>query len=94
MLKSGDTLQAVKLISLEASKPPRLDVLVQQTPSAPQTDVILVVRNVKLNRRNEITNDVLKGVLTANEFASFSRSVSEPQGLRPGEPSSATPLIT
>lgn len=94
MLKSGDTLQAVKLISLEASKPPRLDVLVQQTPSALQTDVILVVRNVKLNRRNEITNDVLKGVLTANEFASFSRSVSEPQALRTGEPSSATPLIT
>lgn len=94
MLKSGDTLQAMKLISLEAPKPPRLDVLVQQTPSAPQTDVILVVRDVKLNRRNEITSDVLKVVLTANEFASFSRSIGEPQRLQTGQPSSATPLIT
>lgn len=92
-VKSGDTMQAARMIVPEAAKPPRIDLMAQYTPSAPQSDVILTVRDVKLNRRQEAPSDVLKVVLTASEFSAFARSLGVQQGVQTGEASSNSPLI-
>lgn len=83
LLKADDTRQAFKMVTGTASTPPRVDVVVQQTPTAPQTDVILTIRETRLNRRQEMSGDKMKGVISAQEFSDLSRMVSGGQNAQP-----------
>jgi len=80
LLNEGDTREAYKMVNVSPGVPPRVDVVVQQTPSAPQTDVILTVRETRMNRKQEASGDKLKGVLSAQEFADLSRALNTVQG--------------
>jgi hypothetical protein len=83
LLKDGDTRQAFKMVSSSPLTPPRVDVVVQQTLNAPQTDVILTVRETRLNRKQETSGDKMKGVLSPQEFTDLSRTVNAVQQPQP-----------
>jgi len=79
LLNDGDTRQAFKMVTNAALTPPRVDVVYQQTPNVPQTDVILTVKETRLNRKQETSGDKMKGVLSPSEFADLSRMVNASQ---------------
>jgi hypothetical protein len=83
LLQAGDTRQAFRMVGNTPLTPPRVDVVVQQTPSSPQTDVILTVRETRLNRKQEISGDKMKGVLPSQEFADLGRLLSSGQTAQP-----------
>jgi hypothetical protein len=79
LIKANDLRQAFKMVSTAPMTGNRLDVVAQQTPSAPQSDVILTIKETRVNRRNQNSGDKMKGVISAQEFADLSRTVAPTQ---------------
>jgi hypothetical protein len=86
LLKDGDTTNAFRMVSTAPMDAPRVDLVVQRTPSAPQSDVILGVKEIKLNRRKEISSDKMKGVLSAQEFSTLARLVENQSSVNVAAP--------
>jgi hypothetical protein len=79
LLKAGDLRSAFKMVTTASLSGNRVDVLVQQTPSAPQTDVVLSVNETRVNRKNTNSGLKMRGVLSAQEFADLNRMVTGAQ---------------
>lgn len=79
LIKSGDLRGAFKMVTTAPMSGHTVDVLVQQTPSAPQTDVVLSINETRVNRKNSNSGLKMRGVLSAQEFADLNRMVSGAQ---------------
>jgi hypothetical protein len=83
LLKAGDTRQAFKMVTKAAMNGHRVDVVAQQTPSAPQTDVVLTIKETRVNRKNQNSGTKMQGMISAQEFADLSRMISGAQSTQP-----------
>jgi hypothetical protein len=80
LLKNGDLTDAFKMVMGAISATPRVDIIVQRTASAPQSDVILTVKETRLTQRRETSGDKMKGVLSAQEYNDMTRTLTAAQG--------------
>ncbi len=79
LLKADDLRGAFKMVMTAPMTGNRVDVLFQQTPTAPQSDVILSVNETRVNRKNQSSGTKMRGVISAQEFADLNRMVSGAQ---------------
>ncbi len=61
----------------------RLDLVAYQTPNAPNSDVVLGINSITMNRNREISSNVMKVLLTPQEFADLNRMLSSGQSVQP-----------
>jgi hypothetical protein len=73
-----------------AASAARLDLVAYQTPTAPNSDVVLGVNSITLNRNQEVSSSLIKVLLTPQEFSDLSRMVSGGQSAQPSSPSLTT----
>ncbi len=85
LLKEGDTLSAFKMVTGTKLSAPRVDIQIQRIPVAPQSNMVLNVKETRLNRKREVTADKMKGLLSPTEFSTLSRMT----GVSLGTPISA-----
>ncbi|MEO8611474.1 MAG: lysostaphin resistance A-like protein [Chloroflexota bacterium] len=80
LLKSGDVNGAFKMVNNAPNNGNRVDVVAQYTPSVPQSDVIVTIKETRVNRRRRQTSATkMRGVLSTQEFNDLVRMVSGTQ---------------
>lgn len=83
LMKAGDIRGAFKMVNNIATSGHRVDVVAQYTPSVPQSDVILTIKETRINRKRQTSGTKMRGVLSAQEFADLNRMVSDAQSAQP-----------
>jgi hypothetical protein len=66
-----------------AASAARLDLVAYQTPTAPNSDVVLGLNNITLNRNQEVSSSVMKVLLTPQEFSDLNRMLNSGQNPSP-----------
>jgi hypothetical protein len=83
LIKAGDIRGAFKMVSNTPVSGHRVDVVAQYTPSVPQSDVILTVKETRINRKRQTSGTKMRGVVSAQEFADLTRMIGGAQSAQP-----------
>jgi len=93
LLKNADYNEAAKLVNPGAGTMPYLALVVQGTPSAPQSDVVLSLKEIRLNRGKTIEATVMTGVLSPSEVRTLLRMNTAPKDSVEAALSQSSPVI-
>jgi hypothetical protein len=71
LVKKGDLLNAARYVHMTSARLPIVDVSIHRTRTAPDTDILLVIRELTQGQSNTRITTVTRGMLASAEFAKF-----------------------
>lgn len=82
LMKKGDLENAAKYVRMVSADAPVVDVSIHRTKAAPQTDILLIVRELAPGQNGAHITTITQGLLTPTEFGKFFHIIKSIHELR------------